>query len=277
MIVGGVIAGQGQIEVVPLIGLVWVCAVAGDVTSFILGRRLGRAFLVKHGRKVAITEERMVQVEVFFERHGGKAIFLGRFVGLVRSIAPFLVGSTGMSLRRFLPYDILGAGLWSSTFVLIGFVFWRSFDRVVEVAEQGALALGSVIAIVVGLVAAARWLRMPANRRRAGAWLDHQARRRAVAPFVRAGRPVVHALAGPARFVRHRLMPGDLGLEASTLLAVLTAGTFVAAALAGRVGPGSIPRADLRALDAARDLQTPVAVDVAEILTVLGSLPVAPG
>ena len=112
ILVGGVIAGQGQIEVIPLIALVWACAVVGDVTSFFLGRRLGREFMVKHGPKVAITEERLVQVEGFVDKHGGKAIFLGRFVGLVRSIAPFLVGSTGMTLRRFLPYDVLGAGLW---------------------------------------------------------------------------------------------------------------------------------------------------------------------
>lgn len=275
MIVGGVIAGQGQIEVVPLIALVWTCAVAGDVTSFLLGRRLGRAFMVKHGPKVAITEERLVQVEGFFERHGGKAILIGRFVGLVRSIAPFLVGSTGMTLRRFLPYDILGAGLWSSIFVLLGFIFWRSFDRVIELAEQGAVALGFVIAFVVGVVAAVRWLRVPENRRRARTWLDRQGRRPAVAPLVAIARPVVHRLAGPARFVRHRLTPGDLGLEATTLLAALAVGTFTAAALAARVGPGRIPRGDVRALDTARDLQTTLGVDVAQAITFIGSPPVA--
>ena len=51
----------------------------------------------------------------FFDRHGGKAILIGRFVGLVRAIAPFLAGSSGMPLRRFVPYDVIGAGLWGST------------------------------------------------------------------------------------------------------------------------------------------------------------------
>src|SRR4029453_1076307 len=49
VIAGGVIAGQGEIDLIPLIGLVWVCAVLGDTTSFFIGRRLGRRFLIRHG------------------------------------------------------------------------------------------------------------------------------------------------------------------------------------------------------------------------------------
>ena len=55
VIAGGVIAGQGEIELIPLIGLVWVCAVLGDTTSFYIGRRLGRDFLERHGPRVKIT------------------------------------------------------------------------------------------------------------------------------------------------------------------------------------------------------------------------------
>ena len=75
----------------------------------------GRTFMVKHGAKVQITESRLEQVEGFFDRHGGKAILIGRFVGIVRAVAPFLAGSSGMPLRRFVPYDVIGAGLWGST------------------------------------------------------------------------------------------------------------------------------------------------------------------
>ncbi len=56
IIAGGVIAGQGEIDLLPLIGLVWICAVLGDSSSFFIGRRLGRRFLMKHGPKVKITE-----------------------------------------------------------------------------------------------------------------------------------------------------------------------------------------------------------------------------
>ena len=63
VIVGGLVAGQGEISLFVLIALVWVCAVAGDVTSYLLGRRLGRDFMIRHGPRVKITEERLVQVE----------------------------------------------------------------------------------------------------------------------------------------------------------------------------------------------------------------------
>ena len=105
MLLGGLVAGQGQIDVVTMIAIAWAAAVAGDMTSFFLGRRLGRAFLVRHGPKIQITEPRLRHVEAFFDKHGGKAILIGRFVGLVRAIAPFLAGSSGMPLRRFVPYD----------------------------------------------------------------------------------------------------------------------------------------------------------------------------
>ena len=108
-----------------LIGLVWACAVAGDLTSYMLGRRLGRGFLVRHGPRLKITEERLRYVEDFFDRRGGVTILIGRFIGLVRAIAPFLAGASRMELRKFLPYDVLGAGLWATLFCLLGYFFWQ--------------------------------------------------------------------------------------------------------------------------------------------------------
>jgi undecaprenyl-diphosphatase len=61
VIVGGVVAGQGHIDLGLLLGLTWVCAFTGDVTGYLLGRRLGRAFLLAHGARMHITEERLIQ------------------------------------------------------------------------------------------------------------------------------------------------------------------------------------------------------------------------
>lgn len=226
IIVGGVVAGQGEIDLIALIAVVWACAVAGDVTSFFLGRRLGRAFLVTHGAKVKITPERLETVEDFFAKHGGKAILIGRFVGLVRAIAPFLAGSSGMAMRRFLPYDVLGAGLWATTFCLLGYVFWRSLDQVLAIAKQGALALGTVIAVVVGIVVAVRWMRDDEHRDQLRAWVREQERRPVVGPVVRLAHRIAAWLRGPVRFLWNRLTPGELGLELTTLLAIAAVGSF---------------------------------------------------
>ena len=71
VLLGGVIAGQGEIDIWVLIPLVWACTLAGDSISFFLGRRLGRNFLLKHGPKVRITPERLAQVDEHFRRRGG--------------------------------------------------------------------------------------------------------------------------------------------------------------------------------------------------------------
>ena len=195
LIFGGVVAGQGTISLVTLIAIVWTCAVLGDLASFYAGRRLGRAFLIKHGSKVQITEERVHQVEGFFDRHGGKAIFLGRFVGLVRAVNPFLAGSSGMPLRRFLPYDIIGAGAWATMLLVLGYVFWQSFDRVLHYAEQGTLALGATIVVIAGGVWLYRHFRHEEHRDAAVAWLDKQLDRPALRPL--AARPASDRALGP--------------------------------------------------------------------------------
>src|SRR4051812_43940047 len=198
ILVGGLVAGQGQISIVVLIGIVWAAAVAGGVTSFVLGHRLGRDFMLRRGERVKITPERLEMVERFYDRHGGKAVFLGRFVGLIRAISPFVAGSSRMPLRRFLPYDVLSAGLWGGGLCVLGYVFWRSFDRVATYAGRGLFILGALIAVIGGGVAATRWLRVEDNRRRAHAWLHEQAERPLLRPLARVVRPVVRRALVPA-------------------------------------------------------------------------------
>ena len=194
VLVGGVVAGQGEISIVTLIALVWTCAVAGDCTSYTLGRRLGRGFLERHGPRLKITEERLQTVEGFFDRHGGPTILIGRFIGLVRALAPFIAGASKMELRRFLAYDVVGAGLWSALFCLLGYFFWQSLGTVEKYVGAGAAAFTGLVVVVLAIVFAVRTAaRSRAARARAAA-----ARRQ----------PAVAARARPARL---RLGPPHAG------------------------------------------------------------------
>ncbi|HVP01249.1 MAG TPA: bifunctional DedA family/phosphatase PAP2 family protein [Solirubrobacteraceae bacterium] len=267
MILGGVVAGQGQISIVTLIAVTWAAAVAGDCLSFELGRRLGRGFIVRHGSRFQMTEERLATVEAFFERHGGKAILLGRFVGLVRAIAPFLAGSGRMSFRRFIPYDVLGAGLWATTFLMLGFVFGRSLDTLLKVAKQGALGLGIAISVVVGVVWLVRYLRVPENRAALAARFDAALER----PLLRPLRPAVRWLRGPARFLVARLTPGRLGLELTTLLAIGAVGSFAFFGTWINVAEHGAVSADHLVHRWAVDLWSPAVASVAKVLTWLGA------
>lgn len=278
IVVGGFVAGQGEIDVVLLIAIAWVAAVAGDLVSFALGRRLGREFLVKHGPRVQITEERIEHVERFYDRHGGKAVFLGRWVGLVRAVSPFLAGSSGMPLRRFVPYDVLAAGGMVSLFAMLGFVFWRSLDQVLAIARKGLLAFGTTIVVVVAIVAAVRWLRKEENRRRLRAWLVAHERTPVLGWLIRGGRAAGHRLARPARFVWDRLTPGELGLELTTLLSIAAVGSFVFFGYIVAIDPiTELTAGDRRGVRWSNALEAPWLTDLAKALTHLGALPVAGG
>jgi undecaprenyl-diphosphatase len=156
VIVGGVAAAQGEVELVPLIALVWVCAIAGDLVSYMLGRRLGRDFLIAHGHRAGLTASRFERIERYFDRHGVKTIVIGRFIGMIRSMAPFAAGASGMSPRRFIPATVVAAGIWAATCTLVGYVFWQSVDNVGAIAQAGTFAIAAVAVLVLGGIAAAR-------------------------------------------------------------------------------------------------------------------------
>lgn len=273
VILGGVVAGQGEISVLLLIGIVWFAAWAGDSVSFLLGARLGRGFVIRHGPRFRLTPDRFAGVESYFARHGGKTILVGRFIGLVRALAPFIAGSSRMRYRAFVPYCILGTGLWSSAFVLLGYLFSRSLDRVAELAGKGTFAFGVVVFAVAGAVLAVRFLRRPRNRARLAAFFDRTPVLRYLPPLVRP----LWRVAGPRlRFLLGRLTPGGLGLELSAVLAALAVGIYVLVLYLSLLGGDPGPTAgDRVAFDVTREVTAAWLSEVARSFTRLGAAYVA--
>ncbi len=146
VVLGGVLAGRGQMQLPALVAIVWLAAVAGDTCGYVLGRSLGRRFLLRHGRRLGVTEARLAGVERFFARHGAKAIVTGRFVGVVRALGPFTAGASGMRAGRFVAADIAGAGLWALTFAGLGYLFAGHVGALLDALHQVQLVLGVVLA-----------------------------------------------------------------------------------------------------------------------------------
>jgi membrane protein DedA with SNARE-associated domain len=103
IVLGGVVAAHGDVHLGAILVTAWLAAALGDLASFALGARLGRPFLLARGPRLGVTAARLARVERFFVRHGAKAVLAGRFVGIVRAVAPFIAGASGMRVRRFLP------------------------------------------------------------------------------------------------------------------------------------------------------------------------------
>ncbi len=266
MLLGGAVAGQGAINIYLLIAIAWFAAWLGDSTSYLIGRRLGRDFVLSHGPRFGIGHERFERVEDYFARHGGKTVFIGRFVSLLRAFAPFIAGSSGMRYRDFLPYSILGCGLFVSAHVLIGYFFSRSIDTAAKYAGTGAIVFAALIVFAVVVIASFRHLRLEQNRRALRRWmLAH-----------RASRPIV-VLAGrfqpQLRFIWDRVTPGgSFGLEFTSLMAALAVALFVLIAYAVLVGrePGPTP-GDITAVEVVENIRSAWLTDLAKVVTALGS------
>jgi undecaprenyl-diphosphatase len=261
VLIAGAVAGQGVTNIVLTIAIVWFCAWLGDTTSFFIGRRLGRDFVLKHGPRVPIvpiTHERFESVEKFFDKHGGKTILIGRFIGLVRALAPFIAGSSGMRYRGFVPYSILGTGAWAAAFCLLGYALSQSLDKAGKIAGTGALIFGTLVVIIVGSIAVSRYLREPENRAKLAARIE--------------GIPVVRRFMPQIRFAWRRITPGNLGLEFTTLMATLAVALFVVIGYAIVVSgdPGPTP-GDSQAIDIVNSIRTGWLTSLAKVVTALGS------
>lgn len=151
---GGVLAGEGTIELIPLIAVVWGSAMLGDLTSYSIGRRYGRDFLLRYGARVRIGEPQVAFVEQFFLRHGELTVLLGRWVGVVRPLVPFLAGSSRLSFPRFLAVDLVATFAWSALLCILGSVFWQNFTELTNLVGRAFFVLGCVIVLVVTVAAA---------------------------------------------------------------------------------------------------------------------------
>jgi membrane protein DedA with SNARE-associated domain len=161
VLASGFLAHQGVLSLDAVIAAAALGAIAGDNIGYQIGARLGRAWLLRHGRRLGVTDARLRRAERFFERHGPKAVFVGRFVGFARALVPFVAGASRMAYRRFVVYDTLGAALWTVTFVVLGYALGASW----RVAEKWVGRVGLLAGLVLAIVGLMLWLR----RRRARA------------------------------------------------------------------------------------------------------------
>ncbi|MCL5612259.1 MAG: DedA family protein [Chloroflexi bacterium] len=115
----GTFAALGSLNVWLLLTLLMIAAVGGDTVNYWIGHFLGdRAYNVKW-----IKREYLDRTHAFFEKHGGKTIFLARFVPIVRTFAPFVAGMGRMSYGYFFSYNVFGGITWVALFTLAGYFF----------------------------------------------------------------------------------------------------------------------------------------------------------
>lgn len=160
VLASGFFAHAGVLQLDALIPAAALGAAAGDNIGYYLGRRLGRTWLLRHGRSIGLRQRRLAQAEAFFKRQGPKAVFIGRFIGFARALVPFVAGASRMGYGKFVLYDGLGAILWTIGFVTLGYVLGASWQLAEKWIGRAGLILGGVL-LVVALI----WFRRRRTRR----------------------------------------------------------------------------------------------------------------
>ena len=156
----GTFAALGSLNVYLLAGLLMVAAVLGDTVNYWIGHALGdRAYNTKWVRR-----EYLDRTHAFFQKHGGKTIFLARFVPIVRTFAPFVAGVGRMSYGYFISYNVFGGIAWVALFTFAGYFF----GNIPFVRENFELVIVAIILVSV-LPMAVEWIRSRRKPKGSGA------------------------------------------------------------------------------------------------------------
>ncbi|HEX5193951.1 MAG TPA: DedA family protein [Solirubrobacteraceae bacterium] len=162
LVLAAVLASQGNLQIWLVIVIASASAIVGDNIGYLLGRKLGRRVLTAPG---PLHHRRLRVIEAgsrFFEKHGPKAVFLGRWIALVRFAIAWLAGIEHMRFRTFFVYNALGGITWATAYGLVGYYLGK--------AAADAITHYGIYAAVVIAVLAVAWIGFALWReRRAGA------------------------------------------------------------------------------------------------------------
>jgi membrane protein DedA with SNARE-associated domain len=160
LVAAAVLAGQGHLKIWLVILIGAASAIVGDNVGYLLGRKLGRDVLVSRGPFHA-QRARVIQVgDRYFERHGAKTVFIGRWIAWIRFATAWLAGINGMRFRVFFPWNAFGGITWAITYGLLGYYGGQAVINVIE-------RVGIIAAVVLGVVFGGGWALVKLRERRA--------------------------------------------------------------------------------------------------------------
>lgn len=171
IVIAGLFAGSGALNLTAVIGLASVGAILGDSVGYFIGYRFGEAFFRKYGRYLLFKPEYLDQARRFFAEHGGKTVFLGRFVGYLRAFAPVVAGMSRMPYHWFLVANVCGGVAWAATFSLIGYFVGNNWTTIEKyLGRAGMVAFAAAVVAVYLYVKFARQRDQTASAHHSG---DH--------------------------------------------------------------------------------------------------------
>ncbi|MGI8578864.1 MAG: DedA family protein [Nocardioidaceae bacterium] len=156
LIAAAVYAGAGKLNIALVVLIGVVAAVVGDNIGYAIGHFGGRQLVLRYGRYVFITAERLDKAQGFFERHGGKVVTVARFIEGLRQANGIVAGISGMAWPRFLIFNLLGAVLWVGAWSCLGYFSGNHINAIYGQVHRytGYLVIAVALAIVALIVRA---------------------------------------------------------------------------------------------------------------------------
>ncbi len=165
LVAAGIYAGSThRLLVWAIFAVAAAAALLGDSIGFWIGDRGGYRLLHRYGRYIRVREAEIKVGRLVFDRHGGKVVFFGRFVSVLRTYAAFLAGTLKMRWRRFLPYNAAGGIVWAALYSFVPYEVGRAVEKA---SHTIAIGVGAAAAVVI--VAAVVALRRKASQLEAAA------------------------------------------------------------------------------------------------------------
>lgn len=151
LIVASVLAGRGDISFPALLFFAWLGAVMGDNIGYVIGKKLGRAAVLRYGKKIGLTSDRLQKIEEVFVRFGPATVAFARFVNILRQLNGVVAGILNMDWRRFLIFNALEGALWVLFWGFAGFFLGEHISKISSLARDFGLA-GAIMVIAILVV-----------------------------------------------------------------------------------------------------------------------------
>ena len=149
LVAAAILAGEGKLHLYGVVGAAAAGAILGDNCGYWVGREFGFPLIYRFGRYLRLDERRLKLGQYLFMKHGGKIVFFGRFVAVLRAFAAFLAGVNRFNWEEFFLFNAAGGIVWASIFGAGGYFLGRAFESYARPVGVAAL-IAAVIAIVLG-------------------------------------------------------------------------------------------------------------------------------
>lgn len=165
LVTSGALASAGKLDIVAVIAVASTAAIVGDNGGYWLGRKGGRKLLERWGPVAKHANKVLPRAERLFAKHGGKTVFFGRFIAVLRITAAWMAGISHMPWWRFLAFNAAGGILWATLVGLVSYYSGKAAAHAIQ--TYGLYAAGAIVLIVVAFFLGMRWWerRMVANEK----------------------------------------------------------------------------------------------------------------